>query len=690
MRQWPHMGGLTLLCCFRVCLIFAVIFFFGCSPKRAEQRNVFTNPILENFFEPQDQEYVKNGMTLDKLQTEMFGTEELAFSLNQLDACQYLDSLPKASKNESRFRLMQFATEDSFDVSQDGMVMSAKGRVDVAANPLFQYALFLENIPSRDDFFDLLRGEKSWEGYALLKTYVTANRHYIDNIFGKFIAGSAKEMPHSFYGFIRDSIFTNTLKGYLPGIFDKDPKFYKFNESIPELILQSGIPSRFAEAKPLNNSHYEKVVYDLEPLTRDTELFRTELWSDYSVDVQKSLRTAIWGLRSQNPRIEACSTFLIHRVLSQYLRLKGIHQPPVRLFENGGQVYSSLPLFKDLISNDTEKPSVKACARPGVFKNSINQRLIIAEDSLAEAELGISVTPRIQIEKNCDLDEALPSKSNEYQQRVKQLTNYETGRLNDWAHLLSGAVEFLSAFNPEAPWWKNLPENVSYPMLSVQELNFKNGPKGVMPLESHQLAAAMILMSSFSLDKYFILFDKNQKRTKTVSETAKIILSENQISTFAPNARLESRIETLVLFVESFLKIYPQLETLREWNKKLKGGLGTPEELKAIERFVNGAFKSKYHLEQVMDTFYEPVADRASDFIYALFLNMGEFLKSEGDRLSCFDELSYTVDSNGVLQNPTRSGQCSVEIQTRVTKLMNLASLYFKAPVFRKISRSLN
>jgi hypothetical protein len=674
----------------------------ACVVKPARESSVQKPRAGEgNFFPFTDSEIPVPRLSDNELLEEAFGFPFAPFENSEISACDYLDLLPVAQGDQPKFRIVDLPEKDIFTAvkafdkksEQSFLTVTTRGRVDISASPLFQYAIFLETIPTREDFFSLVQGQKSWEGFNVLKALLTHYKGEVDFFLKSFGTDPNQVSEENFTSF-RDIVLSKTLMNYMPGVLDRKAKYYALYDSLPDIVIHNGMPSLFKglnEVAPESLSVHEN---DLRPLAQNRSLFRSENWSDFSNDIELSMNLSLKAMRSQNPKEEGCATYLMHRAFSQLIRLKGFDQPPLSEIERYGSKNSdtatSLPNLKNLISSEGGVPAVKACARPGPFSSPDNLRLILTEEHLSDPTFALKISKKLNFEPECRLEDSRSSKSADYLKTYKNFPLKEQGNFDDWAHFISGVVHFVTAYNPAVSWWQNKDSHISYPLVGLNKLSHIKEVGGILPLETHQLAAGLTLAGAFALQNHIVLLDKNLKVTSQLGDVFSIRISKTPFI-LGETKKIQTDLESLMLVTEALFKIHPEIELLAEWNKKIQESSLDPKQKPFIHDFVVGAFKSEDHLNQVLELFYKPLAPYAHDFKYALAYLASQYAKplsnaSHSKGYTCYSSFEMNLDNNS---QELKTGECSLELRKKWKRLMNWSGRYFQSPVFYSLSQSI-
>jgi hypothetical protein len=693
MCRWHLMGGLTLFYCFkRLAKSTGCIVLTACGSAKNTGTSTQSKPMtkLEEFFGNPDVRFQSaSKMSHEQVLNELFGRPLEKNQESRKTACDILAGLPEPTGSYPRYRFVEFP--DVIDIE-------LTGRVDIAASPLLQLGISMVPIPSYEEFIQTMYPEYvPPEGWTMPKKASTESRNPFDlqnlialfpepvKLFKEKFPDPRTLRPTSFR-LGRDLLFENLFEKYIPGVFDRTHSRSSYlMDSVPDIVIHNAVRGlNFVDVEPV-----------LRPLSKNSSLFEDSSWASFSEGMEQSINASLHALVSDDTSEQACAVYLLHRSFGQIVRLKGIDQPAMTSFEEDGKVVSSsLVKAVDFFTKDVHRPSYIACARPGPFGTRPGERLILSDGHFIGAdEYDFSIAKSLEFEPDCTRSEARPLVSPEYLASKSKQTSIESGDFREWAHFVSGIVHFVTAFNPDASWWRESEGGANYPLVDGEKFIKLKEIGGILPLQAHRLAGGFIMMAIPVMQKHIVFFDRNQKVTTDYKNVASARFVRHPVTPEMPEV-LISDLESILKVTEAIFKIHPEMELLREWSQKLdrKSEL-SEKERKHIEEFVVASFESPKNLAQVL-LLYDELRGSANDFKYILVRLLSEFAKPLAGNdalpgsLSCYESSSLKI-KDGKITGEEKFGECDLNLKRRYKKVMGMGANVFGTPVFQKIADSL-
>lgn len=627
-------------------------------------------------------------------------------------ACQALSELGKPLTSQARFRILEFVGGDprvSFKKNKVGQYtgeVNFLGRIDIAANPLYQGLLFKEPIPNRDEIFSLLEEkgdlyETSRKKFPLLSQFIKDNRGTVE-----LVVGFADRMGKFYEG--RNKLLENHLiNKFFPGVFDDVLRPRDLSDSLARIFVQKGEQNLlpfFPGPNPNNedlDSYRKQIERILTIYGQPKPQFSGSTWREFEEDMIRSVNSGVTGLVSTNFEENACANVLFHRALSQLLRIQGLDQPALLENSEGAAQTSSLPSVKDWLETPTSS-QFRVCPRPGPFVHN-GERVQLTESRLRASAREYLLAARVPNESNCKNSEATAIGSPAYHQTLESFYRpSEFSGATDWFHFLSGMLHFAGAFHPKAPWWVD--EN-SNPIRKNLMADFSDISKikesgGSLPAQIHMLIGGIIRISGASLRKHVLVLDLEKnvllpepstgdwpENLKSILEKikngAQLRVSEGRYATPLQTPLVSTHTRAVVLMSEIFLKLYPELEVLSEWHSQRRKGFPPGSvEGELAEKFFRASFGDEI---KIIDYFFDEIFSELSPYVedirYGLAMLLAQMaIRTSDEEFSCADRME--LDLNSTPKQEVKVGVCDPDTHKRWKLLMEYFGREYRSPIF--------
>jgi hypothetical protein len=609
------------------------------------------------------------------------------------------------------------------------------GRVDMGANPLYQYSFVYvgeEEIPNETDFLktvdDLIAESKFKLREDSSSPYTTFSVPALF-AFRQLMRFGVMDPVQQ-----RNKIVQSEFNKYFPGAFRKDGVF-RIKESFPEAIFKNGSPA-FDGLAPLPDDSAETVRKKIELVNgmfgvyeRELPLFTRPTWDSFREDMRSGLTAAIRGMNSKSPVEQACGTTLLHRSFGQLLTVMGYDRTPVSRDSSTGQ--TSLPSIDELAVDTPKGVRMRVCKSPGSFVRG-GRRVSLGRDELmklSENASSYSLSRAPFLPDPCR--ETVVRDSEAYIDDRGPQAGAEKISAQELLEFVSGTTYYSMAFNPAAKWWKN-----GLPLASFSSLKGLVASGGVLPALSHALSLAYLQLgfSSFQ-DHHLVLIDAEGRETvdestamgARISETAHEMGSGGRVVTTARSAallaefafRLSRHLEKLsgwydfakVFVVDEERRIRSEMaERLRSERldgpdgdlngpkKKLKEEIvreATEALLKnrtTYDSFMGDMFGDESNLVTLTDASADTtIRRRIEDLKLISSLMLVSFVKRLPDgRYTCYARLDSDLDSGA----EEKTGECSDldstpqgSTKSLFRQAMKLVAEEYESPIFREFSR---
>lgn len=599
------------------------------------------------------------------------------------------------------------------------------GRVDMAANPLYNYALTavvndLDDpvIPDGEGFLSRVEDtlSKSPTTIPTLIAYRALMKLNILDVYTERNKRTQRELNRIF-----------------PGAFNRE--IYHLQGSFPDTIFTNGSPALNTftplpdDSQEIKSRKIEGINAMLSIYSRDVSLFSHPSWDSFREDMRSGMTAAIRGLNSRSPIEQACGATLIHRSFAQLLTVKGYDRVPVT--EDLATRQSSLPPLEELLE-DKESRRFKVCKTTGSFVRNGYRHSLSLDDlnhlSSLGSELSLAATPYLP--GPCEKPVSVVSP--DYRDATGAFVGVDdptpARRLLEFA---SGVSYFTMAFNPAAPWWKNgLPLGKWTTFESIV-------PSGaVLPMEANALSLAFLQASFGNIqDRHLVQIDENGRETSDASRTLGVRISESP-RTAGTGGTVETTARSAALLAEFAFRFSAHLDKLADWypkarafsrdedrrireeyrqrllSEKLAGSSDEMEDSQlrrkaAIDKdfkdqlkknadvlndFVSGMFGGEETLVRLTKEGSDgALRSRMQDLKLVASFLLVSFVKREADgRLTCYDHLTSDLDTG----SESKTGECSDRdsnalgtTQSLFKQAMAMAAREYDSPIFKEFSK---
>lgn len=599
-------------------------------------------------------------------------------------ACAWLDTLGTASANSEKFRLLadwQVPGEEQ----QKVQISDVSGSVDIAASPLYQYALLTQEIPDRGEFMALLDQE-----YQKATTF--GDTFKIGLVRTLIDIGLVNAYN------LRNKIIQQKMDEALPGSFAEQETKNIFLDSIPSAVFQNGNPGLIRlnigaeEPKSVKDKKLADLRSTLAKYRRPNRLFSDGGWQAFSRDMKIGLSAAIRSLRSTDVREYACATTIFHRSFAQLLTVMGFPRLPVQQLESGR---STLPDFKDMLVHP-ETEELLACGSPGSFLKA-GRRVLLTRDNIASAGTGpnpeflLSKKPFVPAECHREMSEPL-SQIN----FTSDLSSNQVATATELLSFLGGVVNFMSAFNPGAEWWSSPDNRLGFPLSPFESMEKIKSSGAILPTDSHALALGYLNLSFDVLLKKHLVYVGADGREVLNSADATGVRVSDAPRTPGSKAKIKTTIRSVQELTETAFKLGHYLGRAGVWRRNAEDSLradlaSEPDARKRLSlqkdyrEFIEGMFGSQDVLQKLTDTGAAGLAAQIRDLKLVMSLLSVAFAQRlPNKKIGCFKESLL----DPVTGKETFSGTCTAEEVKTWKYSVRLAARAFRSPVLQEIADS--
>jgi len=589
----------------------------------------------------------------------------------QLSACDWQRMLAEAPKNNGLFRMLGAIEGDPTPAT------TAKGNIDIAASPLFSYALLSLPVPNKREFLSLVDQEIE------------------KNDGPQVILRLAKWLMD--LGFVnplkqRNKIIQETINKLLPGVFAPDHEVLPIRDTIPWMIFKNVYPDleKSAPLEVLRN--YAETL----PLNMDGG------WQGVEEGFRRGLQTAINGLKSPDPSERACSTMIFHQAVGQLLTIAGYDRLPLETRVDGSGSY--LPAFAKLLS-DSGSTTFVVCPAPGSFAMDGVRRIMGREALTAfdSTKMVYDLTAQPAPPRICTQGIAVPAFSDRYATYPPELGGEQATGTNVLS-LISAVSHFLMTFNPAAVWWMDVESG--YPMASFDSFEKISGSGAILPSETYALSLGLLSVSFGMLQsKHLVFLNDVGQEVANAADATKIRLSEYSRST-GDSLPFVTTVRGATLLAELAFKMSESLSDLSTWkkrndqilkqekeaidreldeNKRLVMQMHYLRTIRELQTYIDGTFGSADILQTLVTE--DPAGMRAqlTTLKLASSMLMATFATRESadaPTFTCYDHL--LIDP--IAGTEHGDGTCTARDQKLWKHVMKLISRAYRSPVFAEYS----
>ena len=536
------------------------------------------------------------------------------------------------------------------------------GRVDIAANPMYQYALLQGTQPVFDKETFMFEVNKQIKDSPItlpfLIGYELLLRTGVLNVYNE-----------------RNRIYQNRIDKSFPGIFlDDDSTRVKIRESLPEAIFRNGSPE-IAQLTPAPLDSAEAIQKKLQKLnllgsvySRPVALFASPKWSDFREDIRINMTVAVRGINSGNSQEQACATVLFHRAMSQMLTIMGFDRPLMQ--DNPNNNTSRLADFKDWLV-DPKGQELRLCPGAGSFVRHEHNITLYREDLENYADTGTAnpllLGKRPFLPSPCTSNEALDYVKGRMSavEFNPELSDLASG--DEQLDFISGISYLLMTFNPGANWWLNSATGPGLPLGYVTSLDTYRTSGAILPFETHVLALGLlnVAFNNFA-DGHVVIIDSDGHETKSMHEAMGVRVSpEDRKNNKTKIVRTSIRSATLM--TDMAIKLGATLEQTARWYANARDAVSeqikhapNADERKRIEadfsHFIEGVFGSDRILKKLTTTEPGSLREQLDGLRSAGILLTTRFATRKADgSLGCAAEIINDLEKG----TETLAGDCS-------------------------------
>lgn len=655
-------------CFSKAVLLAAAILPAACSFKKAESERIFLPRLA-------------TGGLLQKLPSRDEATllTDLYEPTEGVSACDWLANLSETGTGPERFRLLgDWRTPDVTDELQ---ISELSGAVDIAASPLYQYALLTQQIPDKREFLALLDQE-------FQRAVSFGDVFKIGAVRALIKIGILNP-----YG-VRNSVIQSKMDEALPGSFEQQEREQIFLDTIPGAVFQNGNPGlvrlSFTADEPaeLKRKKLQQLGQTLDEYKRPQRIFSEGGWTAFSRDMKTGLSAAIRSFRGSESRQLACGTAILHRTFAQLLTIMGFPRLPLKRSRESDR--GVLPDFEELLVNaETEEYSV--CAAPGSFLKE-GRRVLLSRDDIAStgdsAEPSFVLSAKPFVPQECRKVNTGPLTSLSY---VSSLSTDQIAPASELLAFLSGVTNFVTAFNPGAPWWSET--NLGFPLSPFESMEKIRSSGAILPADSHALSLGFLnLAFDVLLKKHLVYIGPDNKEVLNPADAVGIRISEAPRKPGAPG-KVRVTIGAVSELTETAFKLSHYLSLVRNWKQRAEVAL--EEELAAekdfrkrialrrdFDDFIAGMFASEDVLGKLGAAGEGSLAAQVQNLKLAITMLSISFSHKGNGFASCHAEMIFDPESGeGRFQ-----GECSPDEERSWRYGLALAARSFRSPILQELA----
>jgi hypothetical protein len=689
--------------------------FVACAPaykpgaKRADKpRPVTTKPIKLEGRELNSQELINLFFTSPQVQS----------------ACERLNSVPRANTSQERFRILESASVyPGPNIGPDGNIkkkdctficvnprhwgsercrlcqeepldlVDVWGRVGIGTHPLYEIAMQSVQLPTRDEFMNLVEKERSKYGLVMWPFFET----YRSLI--KLGIKDAIEM--------RNQIIEERVDQAFPGAFTYDGKTSKMEESLSLALVLNALPNYSSLLILPYDSEKEKsrkrgVMKQLEAvLSKPMAYFQTSSWSDFSNDALASINASVRSLQGSDSIQHACAMALMHRNFAQMIRIIGYARLPVST-NSSGNTHFQVPFSQML---DTPSGTrLRTCPAPGSFVRKDGTRLMLNEKQIggyARSGETIQISGRIEPLRRCSAGEAklYDVKGSE---RIAFGKSSARATAEDNLALMRVLSHQLTAFNPGSDWWAKSP--AGFPLGEFEDFETIEKGGAVLPYQYHALALGLMqIVVDSILKNHLVQVDSDFKETKRAADVVGIRVSSTP-RTAGSSAQVETSIESALMMAEVAFKAGAYLKQLPIWQSnqaryynsefsRLRTNLEKFNYSRANVNFVDGLFGGLDNLKLLVGQSKLPNGataqsqvdqlKTASALLLATFAVQAPTSTATNPLYTCATKVVTKPKGGGEV----KTGQCNAAQEKAWKKTFSWLSKIYQSPLFATYSK---
>lgn len=594
-------------------------------------------------------------------------------------ACQWLTDLGKPVNADFDFRLL-----GGSDVTLNSKtnLPDFLGNVDPGGSPLYSYALLGQTIPNKSEFLALVDKEFSSMQEVPFKLRLGAL------LMKKGLLNPLKQ---------RNSIFQKKINEAFPGIFDSTSTLNRIQNSIPWMLLKNGNPDlelalalQDKNNSKISDQQITKLTQVMRTYAESVRVFGLPSWQSFEVEFRTGLSLALRGLRTTDPMERACSTALLHRMLSQMFMVIGYDRLPFEPREDGKGFH--LPPFKDLLDSPAGNHFL-VCPSAGSFVLKGHRKILDREAlSTPYSQSGIlyDLMPTPQVLPLCQKAMAIPYTGSSHQE-FNGGSELDLAQATDWLSFINAMGHFFIAFNPGAPWWMDPTNTLGFPMSPFESLEQIKSSNAILPTDANALALGLINISVPSFQKKHLIFlTSNMKITETTTEASKIRISEEPKDLLGNHSPIRTKIRAATLLAEISFKLAESLKRLDLWQQNASTAvredmLRTTDSKKRLmifrdyRNFIDSLYASDATLKMLITSDKDSFRDQLETLKLAASLLVMQF--ASHDNAKCYSELIFDPQTG----RETPFGACNEEDLTLWKFTIGLIAQEYRSPIFQQI-----
>ena len=608
-------------------------------------------------------------------------------------SCSYLTDLARSKFDPlQRFRLISAVRvelgSNGNNARGEKEIFSIYGKVDIAAAPIYQFALLGQSIPNRKEFLDLVRRETN-NGLGVLNP--------IAHLYKLLLKMGITDFYNQ-----RNKIIQDRIEEALPTTFSAGGGMVSLRGSFPEAMLRNGADN-LADLAPLpgdnasTRARKAMVLGDvLSVYSKATPVYKSVRWGDFQLDLEEALALSLRDFNGTDMKEQACATALFHRALNQVLLIAGYDRAPV--FNNLDLKSSYFPPFNNLLDHP-HGTTFRVCPTTGYIARK-GQRQVMYPSELENFDSSstqYSLSKYLESSNQCDPFNATPRNAWEYTSYPKPALREEAGS-DELLGMLQGLSQFLIAFDPSSSWWEPEQSTRGFPLANFEDLNRIASGGGVLPSKAHSLALALINIGVSLLEqKHVVILDVNFKETKDSSQAMALRIAE-RARDFGDAGPIRTTVNSATQLAELAMKGQEYLERLEKWRIQAvqvheedlaRAPNAEVRETLVIEynKLLRSLFGSQNVLTELSSTGPGSIRDKLGHLKFASVLMAAAFAKRDkSGAIGCYAILVNDMASK-VLVGEKKEGACTPLEQQRWKRLLGMAAVEFDSPLFSEMAR---
>lgn len=613
-----------------------------------------------------DDDFGEGSGRLNKLIEEAY----LGGQRRELSACEVLARAPTPRVFEPRFQVLN---EFSLRTSAEGRRTRLRldGRVALANNPLYQLAILEVEIPDRAEFLRLMDEE--------IRSYTIVAHPLLrlgELLFKMNIADVYKK---------RNEIIQERLSAAFPGMFDPAVNLHPMDLSLPDALLRNALTD--AAARRVESAEANAQRKAVSGLARaPLRVFHADNWDEFGPRFREANIAWRDGLVSDDPQENVCAATLAHWNFSQLLEILGQERLPVQYLPDDR---SYVPQFSDLLESYDQQDYL-VCRQPGMFVESGHRKFVGA----AELEEFSSKTHRWDLSSKLFLyEDCYPSRAKprssfgnttEREHSVQSAAG-DQANLEDWLELLHSLSHWIATVSPGSQTWRA--STRPYPLIPFDGINAIRSSGGVLPLQAHAAALAMINVSVTALEKkHLVLLDSVGRETTDQQAAAALRLSLEPRNP-GSNTTAVTTLKSVVRLTEALLLMRAGLEQTAGWIEAAEreqaifeaeepDPLLVSQHRADFDRFINGLFGNRKNLDELTESRAGSVRDKVDQLTLASAMLLMKFQKQCAKQIRS----TPTVESPRFVEQ--FEGTCDATDQHHIDRVAALVGRAFRAPIF--------